>query len=124
MLKAELAPYRNADGPTYHLSGPEVKIPPHRALSLTLAFHELATNAAKYGAFSRPGGIVGIEWQLDPRSHGPMLQLDWIESGGPAVNPPDREGFGTDLLMRCVDRSRSHLSYAPTGLRAHIEVPL
>jgi two-component system CheB/CheR fusion protein len=124
MLTAELEPYRNADGPTYRLSGLDVTIPPHWALSLNLALHELATNAAKYGAFSRPSGVVSIEWQLDRRSKDPTLQLDWVESGGPAVEPPDRQGFGTDLVMRCVGRSRSHINYARTGLEAHFQVPL
>jgi len=124
ILEAELKPYQNAGGPTYRLSGPEVKIPPHWALSLTLALHELATNAAKYGAFSCPSGFVSIEWQYDPRPKGQMLQLNWVESGGPAVNPPDRQGFGTELVVRCVGRSRSHINYARTGLEAHFQVPL
>ena len=124
LLKAELGPYRNNMGPTYRLSGPEVKIPSHWALSLTLALHELATNAAKYGAFSRASGIVSIGWHLAQESKGSVLNLDWVESGGPVVSPPQRQGFGTDLIVRCMGRSRTLLTYARAGLEAHFQIPL
>ncbi|WP_394999815.1 HWE histidine kinase domain-containing protein [Sphingomonas sp.] len=124
LLKAELAPYRDYRGENYRLSGPEVKIPPQWALSLTLALHELATNASKYGALSRPSGVVQIEWRISQQPKGSMLQLDWVESGGPLVNPPDRRGFGSDLIERCMGRSKTRLSYNPSGFAAHFQVML
>jgi two-component system, chemotaxis family, sensor kinase Cph1 len=72
---------------------------PKSALALSLALHELATNAAKFGAFSKPGGKVAVDWQL--RDDG-GIGLSWTESGGPAVNPPTRRGFGSNLIERAL----------------------
>lgn len=124
LLKAELDPYRNHSGGNCRLSGPAVKIPPHWALSLTLALHELATNAAKYGPLSGPSGVVNIKWQVGQEAKGSVLQLDWIESGGPPVIPPDRAGFGSDLILRCMGRSKTRLTYDHSGFEAHFQVPL
>lgn len=123
LVMAELEPYRDHGEGNYRLSGPEVKIPPHWALSLTLTLHELATNAAKYGALSRPSGVVNVEWQVEQKAEGPVLQLDWVESGGPPVIPPDRRGFGSDLIMRCMGRSKTRLTYDHSGFEAHFQVP-
>ena len=123
LVSAELEPYRDHGVGNYRLSGPEVKIPPHWALSLTLALHELATNAAKYGALSRPSGVVNVEWQVGQKGKGKVLQLDWVESGGPPASPPDRQGFGSDLIMRCMGRSKTRLTYDHSGFEAHFQVP-
>ena len=75
-------------------------------------------------ALSRPGGVVQIEWRISQEPKGSMLQLDWVESGGPLVNPPDRRGFGSDLIERCMGRSKTRLSYNPSGFEAHFQVML
>jgi two-component sensor histidine kinase len=82
------------------LAGPPVWLTPNLALALTLILHELATNSAKYGSLSVESGIVEIVWGFD---HGIReLTLNWIEKGGPAVQPPTRQGFGTRLINKLV----------------------
>ena len=76
------------------LDGPSLDVSPKQALALSLALHELATNAAKYGALSRPGGRVELRW----KAQSGQLILNWRESGGPPVVAPSRRGFGSRLL--------------------------
>jgi PAS domain S-box-containing protein len=104
VVLAALAPWRSADGgqqpqPTrFQIEGPPIWLEPRQALALALALHELATNAAKHGALSRPEGRVVARWQHD-RQDG-MTTLTWQEQGGPTVRAPARRGFGTRLLQR------------------------
>jgi PAS domain S-box-containing protein len=106
--------------------GPSLRLAPSTALALSMAVHELATNAAKYGALSAPTGQVSISWTTtpgEPRS----LTLFWQESGGPPVVPPTRQGFGTRLIERSLARELSgevELIYRPTGLTCKIKAPL
>jgi PAS domain S-box-containing protein len=95
------APYVSLRGvsPIY-IDGPSVFLPPRTAIAMALAFHELATNAAKYGALSTPVGKVLIAWTVAHAAGGRALRLIWRESGGPAVRPPQRTGFGTRLIQR------------------------
>ena len=104
----------------FDVSGPEVDLPPRAALALSMALHELATNAVKYGALSVPPGRVGIAWRLD----GCGLVIRWLETGGPAVAPPVRRGLGTRLLDRVLSaemHGRTHVAYDPAGLECLIE---
>jgi two-component sensor histidine kinase len=104
-----------------------VNLPPKTALTLGLAFHELATNAAKYGALSTGGGQVRIEWDEEVREGRPWLRLRWTESGGPAVTLPERRGFGSRLIERSVAgeaRGSARLHFLAEGLAAEVEVPL
>ena len=84
----------------FEIDGPPVNLPPKRAIAMALAFHELATNAAKYGALSVPEGRVRMVWSVFESPAGPRLKLDWTESGGPQVQPPRTTGFGTRLIQR------------------------
>ena len=84
----------------FDIDGPPVSLPPKRAIAMALAFHELATNAAKYGALSTPSGRVRIAWTTSAGPSGPRLRLIWTESGGPPVQPPRTTGFGTRLIQR------------------------
>jgi two-component sensor histidine kinase len=96
--------------------GPEVILSPSEGLALSMAFHELATNAAKYGALSVPSGRVSIVWIL----RGGQLQLSWSERAGPTVVPPSRRGFGSRLLERGLARELGgevRSSYEPSGYR-------
>jgi PAS domain S-box-containing protein len=95
LIDEELAPYSKSDGRT-QIRGQTEALSPELAQSMALALHELATNAAKYGALSKPGGKVEIEWK---RSGGQLL-LRWSESGGPAVVKPAKRGFGTKAIER------------------------
>lgn len=105
------------------IAGPEVDVGPDSALTLSLAFHELESNAAKYGALSHPHGLVTVRWS----TQGDLLQLDWLEQGGPRVEPPTRLGFGSKLVERAAASrlgGRCTLDFDPSGIRYSLEVPL
>lgn len=108
------------------LHGPHVDLSPARAVSLGMIFHELATNAAKYGALSTADGCVQVEWRLaDHRS--PRLDICWREVGGVPIPEPMRRGFGTRLIERNVRHDLHgdvNLSYPPEGFCAEISLPL
>jgi len=82
------------------LKGPQVRLPPKTAIAVALAFHELATNAVKYGALSIPEGHVDVAWTLTRDEAARELRMVWRESDGPRVTPPTRTGFGTRLIER------------------------
>ncbi|MBZ9711458.1 histidine kinase [Mesorhizobium sp. B3-2-1] len=84
----------------FKISGESVWLPPNVALSAALAFHELTTNALKYGALSNETGTVSIRWKLLGQKQHRWLNLEWRERGGPPVEPIERKGFGTQLLER------------------------
>lgn len=109
------------------LSGPEIQMKPKAAEALGLAFHELATNAAKYGALSQPNGHIDVHWDLVPGSeNGHVLNLVWRERGGPPVVPPKANGFGTVVLTRVVASTLSghvSLDYAKEGVCWSVECP-
>ncbi len=107
-------------------NGPPVPLGPAFALSLGMIFHELATNAAKYGALSAPGGRVLVDWSIANQAD-PRLTIDWTETGGPEVMAPARRGFGTRMVERNVRHDLAgevELRYAPNGFHAAISVPL
>lgn len=101
--------------------GPAVQIDSAAALNLALTFHELATNAVKYGALREPDGKVDVSWKID----GTSLNLRWVESGGPVVTPPERKGFGSKLIERgLVAGGRAHVDFHPSGLVYTLSAPL
>lgn len=124
VLMTELRPH----GPErYRLEGPDVHLAPAQTLSLGLIIHELATNAAKYGALSQSGGRLEVDWRLDATPAGRGLFLNWIETGGPPVRAPDRRGFGSRLIERSLKGEvggEAALVFDPAGLRCHIQLPL
>jgi two-component sensor histidine kinase len=129
LVALALEPYRNAAGqpPRYRVQGLDVRLPPNPVLALGMAFHELATNAAKYGALSNAVGHVEVSWNLVPNAAGSRLRLCWRECGGPPVSPPERKGFGSRLLERGLAHELDgavRLDYAPAGLVCEIEIPL
>jgi two-component sensor histidine kinase len=104
------------------IGGPEVSLTGRQAHALTLALHELATNAAKYGALSTETGTVEIAWTIDG-----ALNFFWREHGGPPVAQPSREGFGTTLITRNLAAAFSgavDLTYAATGVECRLCAPL
>lgn len=109
------------------LDGPVVPIGPRAALSLSLMLHELATNAAKYGALSNANGQVTITWRIDGDGAEAPVTLRWSEAGGPLVVPPQRTGFGTRLIGRGLAGSFEgvvDLAYPATGVVCTIVAPL
>jgi two-component sensor histidine kinase len=126
-LRAILEHETEAYGPTrISLNGPPVSLEPAVVLSLGMIFHELATNAAKYGALHTPDGRILIDWGLaDQRDR--KLKLSWREIGGPKVTTPERRGFGSRLIERNIRHDLAgeiELVYAPDGLIAELTVPL
>jgi two-component sensor histidine kinase len=99
-------------------AGPEICVAPETARHLVLLFHELVTNAAKYGALSRLSGRVFVEWQ----ENGESITLNWKERGGPAVDPPNTEGFGSQLMAACLKALSGifHQDFAPDGFACSI----
>src|SRR5262249_40874933 len=125
MLADELAPYRREDGMNVRLSGPAVSLGARVALVLGMAFHELATNAAKYGSLSGKRGSVDVRWLIEvaPR----RLRLVWSEQDGAPVSGPARSGFGRLLLERALAadlHGEARLEFAPDGLQYTLVVPL
>ena len=127
VITQELAPYRGADGSRISLSGGDVHLDPKETLALGMALHELATNAAKYGALSADSGLVDVLWESRQEGAGRSLRLVWTESGGPPVDPPRRRGFGSRLIERGLSHelsARSVLNFHPDGLECVIDFPL
>ncbi|TWB07963.1 PAS domain S-box-containing protein [Rhizobium sp. ERR 1071] len=109
----------------FEIEGCAVLLPQKAVVSFSLAIHELATNAAKYGALSVAQGKVAISWSFE-ESVG-RLRFKWIERDGPTVQPPTRKGFGSRLVERLLAaelKGRSTISYDPTGVRCEIEAVL
>ena len=108
------------------VGGPHIDVGPDAAQSIGLAFHELATNASKYGALSVPEGVVTIRWRYTEADRR-VLRVEWSESGGPRVSEPTRTGFGTVVIQRTVAQSLNgevtH-EYRPEGVFWAIELPL
>lgn len=122
LLQEELDAYRMQHG-EITLSGPNVSLTPKAALALSLATHELATNAAKYGALSIATGRLEVLWQMAPDG---ALHLVWRESEGPVVTEPKRRGFGSTLIERALAMETggtSALSFPATGVICTIVVP-
>ncbi len=91
----ELAPYVQGDDVRAHIDGPRLLLEPETAQTMAMALHELATNAARYGALSVATGHVEVKWSV---AAGGSIVVRWTESGGPPVNPPARRGFGTEMM--------------------------
>jgi PAS domain S-box-containing protein len=127
ILTSELAPYDDGTGKRVGLAGPDVRLPSEIAVAFGMAVHELTTNAAKYGAFSLPGGRVEVTWGLEEQADGGRLDLAWQERGGPPVEAPERQGFGSVLLQRALGRQLGgevRTTFAPDGLQVRITAAL
>lgn len=135
VIEAELQHFRVAIDDTILLNGPELELAPNDALSFGLAVHELATNAAKYGALSVAGGKVTIRWhksdERGPERAGETewAEVEWQEFGGPPVADAAerRRGFGTELIEKVVAhelRQPVMLDFAATGVRCVLRVPI
>jgi two-component system, chemotaxis family, sensor kinase Cph1 len=127
IIDDELAPFRQAKENACRISGEPVALKPKAALAVSMAIHELATNAAKYGALSAPGGRLRVEWRRRREKGEEHLALSWKESGGPAVAPPTRSGFGRMLIERtmAIDLGgEAKLVFAPSGVQCSLRIPL
>ena len=128
IVRAELAPYLGrADRGRVTIDGPEITLVPKLAQMLTMGLHELATNAAKYGALSTPEGQVRISWSREAGTDAEQLRILWQESHGPRVRPARRQGFGRALIERGIAyelHGQARLEFLEEGVRCTIVVPL
>ena len=128
LVSRALEPYRRHDGSErIAISGPEVRIDGRRSTALTMAVHELATNAVKYGALSVDAGRVAVCWRVEPASGTDRLWIEWREQGGPPVTPPKRRGFGSRLVERGLAmelQGEAEIDFRPEGVVCRITAPL
>src|SRR5690606_16108767 len=125
IVDVELAPYRDSDGARVSVRGDDVLLDPKSAQALALVVHELTTNAVKFGALSIPTGRVEVTWSVARSGPEPHLTFEWIERGGPRVEPPDKRGFGSLLIERSLEYELGgevDLHYRPEGVRCQIEL--
>ncbi len=123
LLKTQVSPYALDFDQQVEVACPEILLNPDEALGLGLVLHELATNAAKFGALSRSVGRVRVSCPGDPSPDARVI--DWVETGGPAVSPPRDGGFGSILIARSLDKivgSSVEVDYRPEGLRVRIRI--
>ncbi|MCA1364999.1 PAS domain-containing protein [Bradyrhizobium sp. IC3069] len=109
------------------ISGPPVVLKQRQIVPMSLILHELVTNAWKYGALSRTGGLVHLSWRTAEENGKSLLHIDWREENGPPVTPPTRSGFGSRLIdLSAVQglRGAVELKYEAAGLRVHITAPV
>ncbi|HWB47022.1 MAG TPA: HWE histidine kinase domain-containing protein [Hyphomicrobiaceae bacterium] len=128
VLRTQLAPFADEWETRVAMSGPNVQLKPDCVQSLALAVHELATNAAKYGALSAPAGRIVIDWELSGGGNGAerRLRVTWRERNGPRVEPPDRHGFGQVVIEQMVASSlhaEVKLEYRSDGLFWSLDAP-
>ena len=125
IVEGAAEPYAGPGG-RFRIEGENIRLNPQTALALAMALQELATNAVKYGALSRPAGSVEISWSAASRSPR-RLQLQWAESGGPPVRAPERRGFGSRLIERslAIDLGGEvRLAFNPEGVVCTVEALL
>ena len=128
LVRQQLAPFVGRDSGRIAIAGPDIELAADAAQTLGLAIHELATNAVKHGALSRPSGHIALTWRLSQDPDGSRrVDLRWVEQGGPAVTPPSRRGFGHVVLERMTASALDgavDMSFAPTGLAWSVSFPL
>jgi two-component system, chemotaxis family, CheB/CheR fusion protein len=126
-LAAALQPFAAGRAGAIEIDGPQVRLNARQAVSVSLVLHELATNAAKYGALALPEGRVHLAWQIEPAAEGRQLRLLWHERHGPPVAPPHDMGFGTKLIERAFAfdlDGTADLAFEPEGVRFTAMLPL
>ena len=124
VVESALDPFRERNRERFRVSGPPAALDPNKALVTSMILHELGTNAVKYGAFSNAEGVVSVEWEVSATRD--RLRLQWRESGGPPVQPPQRRGFGSMMIERAVEGhgGATHIEFAPTGVVYDLDIPL
>jgi len=127
VVEGALEPYKNLPGHRLKWDGPRVWLKPQPALAISMAFHELATNAIKYGSLSSDAGRVSILWDLEDADDSRRLRIVWTEKDGPSIAPPTRKGFGSRLIEKGVAgelNGSARIEYPPTGVVCTIEALL
>jgi PAS domain S-box-containing protein len=123
LVTQELSPFCHQGMTPCRIEGPSLMLEPSTAQALAMTIHELVTNAAKYGALSAPDGRLHVEWSVTENN---QVALQWIETGGPQVEPSTREGFGTQLMKAMIGsqlQGRIIFDWRGEGLACKIIVP-
>jgi two-component sensor histidine kinase len=128
VIEGALVPHGSGPG-RIRAGGPDLLLQPKQALALSLAVHELATNAVKYGALSSSGGSIAIAWSEETIEAAPSFRFTWTESGGPPVSQPapERKGFGSRLIERMLQNDFSgkvEIVYRPDGVVCELIAPM
>ncbi|MBV1800399.1 sensor histidine kinase [Siccirubricoccus sp. G192] len=126
VVAMELAPYDRGEG-NLVVTGGDVTLTPRAGLAMAMALHELASNAAKYGALSTASGRLAVAWHVTGGVGNHALTLIWTEAGGPEVQLPSRRGFGTTLIERTLTHeldAKVDREFLATGLRCTMTIPL
>jgi PAS domain S-box-containing protein len=118
----ELSPYQQDGKAQFTIDGPSLLLAPDVAQAVAMTVHELATNAAKYGALSVREGHVAVTWSRE----NDKAVLHWVETGGPAVSKPTRRGFGTRVVGSMIEqlKGEQRVDWCPEGLCCEIRIPL
>jgi len=122
LVEEELAPYRSGYADRIRVAGPSVVLDPTTAQTLAMALHELATNAAKYGALSHPYGTLELRWDVQPKA----IVINWCESGGPPTGAPNKTGFGTRIITNSIEQQlggKTTFGWRAEGLSCVLFVP-
>jgi two-component sensor histidine kinase len=128
LVNEAVEPFGVANGRTerFVITGKNIRLPPNVTLALGIAFHEFATNAVKYGAFSNETGSILLAWTIEPTPEGDQLILRWQEKDGPPVTPPTRKGFGSRVIERGLPHELQgtvNLDYHVDGVVCTINIP-
>jgi two-component sensor histidine kinase len=121
------APFQTGAAPRFRIRGPHIRLTPRVSLAFSMALHELATNAMKYGALSNEHGQVRLEWSLVDEAGADALVLRWEEVDGPPVTAPTRTGFGSRMIERALAQEidgRAEIDYRPAGVVFIAQAPL
>jgi PAS domain S-box-containing protein len=127
LIRQSVSPYLTTRIDSIRQSGPPTFLPARQVVTMMLMIHELAVNAAKYGALANDDGRIAIEWTIEAHGQERNLRLRWAESGGPSVRPPARKGFGTTLIERSISHELdgdATFEYHPDGLVCELRFPL
>jgi len=126
VIRTALIPYRTGED-RFAVSGPPLVVQSRQALALSLAIHELATNALKYGALTVASGHVSVKWTIEDQGDGPNFVFTWRELGGPPASKPASVGFGSRLISRVLQddfNGTVEVAYEPTGLVCRLTTPV
>ena len=127
LIRAQLNPFRDLLDVRIRLAGPALRLNASAAQAIGLALHELATNAAKYGALGNGDGVVRIDWSAKADEGASFFLMQWMESGGPKVEAPSRKGFGQKVMVQMVERAvkgEVAIDYGETGVRWTLRAPM
>ena len=128
VITAAIAPYLIGGQDQAVLRGEDIMLRPRAALTLAMVFHELTTNAAKYGALSVAAGKIGVTWAVrSAAGKKPALSIEWQEEGGPTVVKPARRSFGSRFIEGSIAselQGKARILFEPSGVRCSIELPL